>query len=53
MPINLVHGTVDGNIVTIASTAIQLGKPSYGDKDGVLTFDCPFRVIEDETLVTA
>lgn len=53
MPINLVHGTVDGNIVTIASTAIQLGKPTYGDKDGVLTFDCPFRVIQDETLVTA
>ncbi|WP_417656189.1 hypothetical protein [Pseudidiomarina aestuarii] len=53
MPISLVHGTVVGNIVTIDSTSIQLGKPSYGDKDGMMTFDCPFRVIDDETLATS
>lgn len=53
MPLSVTHGTVDGNIVNIASAAIQLGKPGYADKDGVLTFDCPFRVIEDETLVTS
>jgi len=53
MPIELIHGTATGNIVNIASASIQLGKPSYGDKDGVLTFDCPFRVIEDESLVTS
>lgn len=53
MPMSLVHGTAAGNIVTIATTAIQLGKPTYADKDGVLTFDCPFRVIADETMATS
>ncbi len=46
------HGTAAGNIVEISAAEIQIGRPTYGDKDGRMTYDIPFRVIGSHTLKT-
>jgi len=50
--IELIHGTVAGNIVAIGSKKIQLGRPEYGDQNGTLTYSIPFKFIEDFTITT-
>lgn len=47
LPLSITHGLTEGNIVSIASAAIQLGKPTYGDREGKLTLSMPFRFIDD------
>lgn len=39
--LQLVHGTVAGNIVTISAPAAQIGKPGYSDQDGIVMVDLP------------
>ncbi len=42
--LSLVHGTVAGNIATIAGTGtVELGKPSYQNQDGVQMLNMPLR----------
>lgn len=43
--ITLTHGTTAGNIVEINLPSVQFGRPTYGDKDGRVTYEIPFRVI--------
>lgn len=50
--LSLVHGTVGGNIVTISANEIQLLRPQYGDRNGRLTYEIPFRVIGEHTIRT-
>ena len=38
-------GTAAGNIVEITPPTVQFGRPTYGDKDGRVTYEIPFRVI--------
>jgi len=43
--IEVTHGIASGNIATIVLPQVQLGRPTYADKDGRMTYDIPFRVI--------
>lgn len=43
--LTLTHGTTAGNIVEITLPTVQFGRPTYGDKDGRVTYEIPFRVI--------
>lgn len=43
--LTITHGTTAGNIVEISLPTVQLGRPTYGDKDGRVTYEIPFRVI--------
>ena len=52
LPIAITHGLTEGNIVSITSSAIQLGKPAYGDREGKLTISMPFRFIDDPVIET-
>jgi len=53
MPFVLTHGTAAGFIVKESSTSIQLGRPEYGDRNGTLTYEMPFRLIEDTVTTTS
>lgn len=50
VPFNVTHGTVDGRIVELLATQLQLGRPSYSEKNGVLMLQMPFSVIDDYIL---
>lgn len=39
--LNVVHGTVAGNIVQIAGPALEIGKISQGQTDGILNYSLP------------
>lgn len=39
--LNVVHGTVAGNIVQIAGPALEVGKISQGQTDGILNYSLP------------
>lgn len=39
--LSLVHGTVDGNIVEITAPAVEVGKVTQGQKDGILNYSLP------------
>lgn len=39
--LSLIHGKTAGNIVEIAAPAIEIGKPSQGQKDGILNYSLP------------
>ena len=47
MPIEMTHGSVAGNIISVASTSIQLGRPSYENTDELIGYKIPFKLIED------
>ncbi|MBN9069204.1 MAG: hypothetical protein J0H60_22865 [Rhizobiales bacterium] len=42
------HGTVAGNIVKIDAPAVQIGRPTQGQTDGVLNYSLPLLVCPDE-----
>jgi hypothetical protein len=56
-PIQLRHGTTSGNSVLISSQRIDLGTPSYGDSQGIVTNNVPFYALpvsgNDEFAFTA
>lgn len=39
------HGTVAGNIVEIEAAAVQIGKPTYGNTQGITNNSLPLKVI--------
>jgi hypothetical protein len=52
LAIKLTHGTTAGNIFEINIPAAQLERTTYGDKDGRVTYEIPFRVIGSHTIST-
>jgi hypothetical protein len=48
----LTHGVSVGRIEEIAIPRLQLGRPTYNDRNGRMTWDIPFTVIGTYTLVT-
>lgn len=45
--LEITHGSEETNVAGLVLPKIQLGRPTYSDKDGRLTYDVPFRVIGD------
>lgn len=43
-PLNLVHGTVAGNIIAISAPAVQVTEPSYTDSEGNAMLQCGLRL---------
>lgn len=39
--LQLIHGTTAGNKVQIDAPAVDIGKPTYGESDGVMMISCP------------
>ncbi len=39
--LSIIHGTVAGNIVEITAPAVEIGRPSYGDSQGILSYNLP------------
>lgn len=39
--LSLVHGTNAGNIVEFSAPAVEIGKPTQGQKDGILNYSLP------------
>ncbi|KAA2314556.1 hypothetical protein E0K93_09570 [Puniceibacterium sp. HSS470] len=37
----LTHGTVDGNIVELAAPAVEIGRPTQGQTDGIVNYTLP------------
>lgn len=54
--LQIVHGTVAGNIITIDAPAVQLTEPSYGESQGVVTLSANLRLVpnagDDEIKIT-
>lgn len=52
----VVHGTAAGNIVEIAGPALEVGKPSQGQTDGILNYSLPLSFVpvtgRDELTIT-
>ena len=38
---DVVHGTVEGNIVEITGPALEIGKITQGQTDGILNYSLP------------
>jgi len=41
------HGSVAGKKIQITAAQVQLGRPSYAEKNGVVTLNVPFVVLDD------
>jgi len=39
--LSMIHGTVDGNIIEIASSQVQIGKPTLSDDQGISMLNLP------------
>jgi hypothetical protein len=52
MPLIVTHGITAGNIYQFIADRIQLGRTTYGDKEGRLTYSIPYRVIGEHKHVT-
>ena len=54
--LQMVHGTAAGNIVQVAAPAVQLGRPTYSNGDGVLQMTIPLLFVpdagDDEIVIT-
>jgi len=54
--LSLIHGTVAGNIVQIDAPQVEIGKPSQGNSQGVITYSLPLRLCpatgNDELTIT-
>lgn len=58
VPLLLRHGQAETNTVAISGNSVQLGKPSFGDQDGIQMITIPLRFIpsdagNDEWSITA
>lgn len=55
-PLELVHGTVAGNIVEVTGPALEVGKPALGQTDGIANYSLPLSFVpvdgRDELLIT-
>lgn len=40
-PLSLVHGITAGNIVELAAPAVEIGKPTQGQTDGIVNYSLP------------
>ena len=40
-PLSVVHGTTAGNIVELAAPAVEIGKPTQGQTDGIVNYSLP------------
>lgn len=47
---SLVHGVGAGNIIDLSSAQMQLGKPSYSDKNGQVMMTMPFTLLDNYVL---
>lgn len=56
VPLALVHGTVAGNIVQIDAPAVEIGRPSYEESQGITMLTMPLKPIpnagDDEITIT-
>lgn len=57
VPLAITHGTVAGNIVEISMPTVELGRPSYGNTQGITNWTIPFTAIpsdagDDEISIT-
>lgn len=54
--LEVIHGTTAGNIVEIAGPALEIGKPSQGQTDGILNYSLPLSFVpvtgRDELTIT-
>jgi len=54
--LQLVHGTVAGNVVQIDAPKVQIGPPAYGNTDGLATLSLPLTLVpdagDDELVIT-
>ncbi|WP_127088327.1 phage tail tube protein [Aquabacter cavernae] len=44
-PLSIVHGITAGNIVAIAAPQVQLGRPSYGNTQGITNLSLPLTCV--------
>ena len=55
-PLHVQHGTVAGNIVEFEAPKVQIGSPTQGNSQGVLTYSLPLTltpdVADDELVIT-
>lgn len=42
--LSLIHGTTAGNIVEISAPAVQVGKPTQGQTDGIINYSLPLNL---------
>ncbi|MRJ40827.1 MULTISPECIES: hypothetical protein [Idiomarina] len=52
MSMDVIHGTAAGKIFELSTAKIQLGKPTYTDREGKVCYTLPFRVIQDVAMVS-
>jgi hypothetical protein len=45
MPFSLVHGSAAGKRISLSSSSLELGAPSYSEEQGQLMMQAPFRLI--------
>ena len=48
--LSFVHGKTEGNIVEITSPAVEIGKPSQGETNGIVNYSLPLMVCPDTGL---
>ena len=47
--LSIVHGKTAGNIVEVTAPAVEIGKPSQGQTEGILNYSLPMRLCVDTT----
>lgn len=52
LAMSISHGGGEGKTFELSTAQIQLGKPTYSDREGKVCYTLPFRVLEDVALVT-
>jgi len=45
--LSLVHGKTAGNIVDITAPAVEIGRPTQGEKDGIVNYSLPLALCPD------
>ena len=44
-PLSIVHGTVPGNIVEITAPAVEIGRPTQGQTNGIANYSLPLALV--------
>lgn len=44
-PLSIVHGTVPGNIVEITAPAVEIGRPTQGQTNGIVNYSLPLALV--------
>lgn len=46
-PLSIVHGTVPGNIVEITAPAVEIGRPTQGQTNGIVNYSLPLSLVPE------